>query len=103
MSRTKICFKPNSISYDFPYPIKYENISEKANVKPKRSYELGNRILHRYNNELPDFFRLKGMKKNNEIYNNPNLDDIPLIDLSENYKKIETSKKIIKLLDKKIK
>ena len=100
MSRTKICFKPNSVSYDFPYPIKYENITEKTNIIPKRSHELGNRILHQYNNELPEFFHLKGMIKSNEIYNNPHLDEIPLIDLKENYKKIEISKKIIKIIDK---
>ena len=100
MSRTKICFKPNSISYDFPYPIKYENITEKSNISSKRNHELGNRLLHQYNNELPEFFRLKGMIKNNKIYNNPHLDEIPIVDLKENYKKLENTKKIIKLIDR---
>ena len=100
MSRTKICFKPNSISYDFPYPIKYENISEKPNLSPKRNHELGNKKLHQYNNELPESFILKGMIKSEEIYNNPHLEDMPQIDINENNKKLQTTRKIIKLIDK---
>ena len=92
--------KFNSISQDFPYPIKYENITENTNIIHKRNHDLGNKLLHQYNNELPEFFRVKGMIKNNEIYNNPHLEDIPIVDLKENYKKIETSRKIIKMIDK---
>ena len=89
-------YKSGSISRDFP--LYHSNLipiyTPIANIQHKKNFS---KIRITYSNEHPEMFRLKGMKEGGYI--NRFLNNIDKVDREEYLKKIENSKKKIKLID----
>ena len=90
-------FQNNRISDDFPLPrCQYEEV-DFPSKKPLTRNILNMQNL--FNNEVPDVFRLKTMKENESGYNNPFLSEVIKFDRSEQFKKINSTRDQVKLID----
>ena len=90
----------NYLSAEFPLPKgKYEGVNP-PHSKYSEYREKNRRCLSNlYNNELPDLFKLDTMEENKNGYHNPYLDEVLTIDRNEEFKKMNTNRKHIKIID----
>ena len=90
-------FQNNRISDDFPLPrCQYEEI-DFPSKKPLTRKILNMQNL--FNNEVPDVFILNTIKENESGYNNPFLSEVIKFDRSEQFKKINSTRDQVKLID----